>query len=438
MVQLKEITSPPRAARAVGERGKQAVPVAKSSSMPQTGLGLTGRGASARDAGTPPMHAGSHANRPRSNVGIRIQSSPAGTEEVSKASAATMAKSLDAVLHQHDRAAHGILKMQGEPKGHVDDAGKSVADNLVALQAQVRNLQDMLRFRDAALGAQAELRKQMNQLDGHSDPNRYGHWAQAASVNLEAVFQEAEAAVRDMQARLEGAPESDTDSDTEVFMDALSDWGPDLETGTETKERTEVEAEVEVSVAPVHSEPPKAAPSPAAGETDAPTQPAAIASSAEGSAPASPTHAASTAAAESTAALAQKAADEKRHDMAQALLSLRTMNMRYHVSGALELLGNVQAMDRKIQNLEQVLLTKDALLEGHDDLVEQLADETLSARLDPLQLKQWRAAAAMNPAAKFNELAASITDIQARMRNGVEHLTRIEGYSMAEIFPRSR
>lgn len=124
--------------------------------------------------------------------------------------------------------------------------------------------------------------------------------------------------------------------------------------------------------------------------------------------------------------------------MAQALLSLRTMNMRYHVSGVLELLGNVQAMGRKIQNLEQVLAAKDEMLEGYDDLVEQLADETLGARLDPRQLKQWRDAAAMDPAAKFNELAASISDIKARMRNGVEHLTMIEGYSRAEIFPSSR
>lgn len=441
MVQLTEIKSPPRVARSVADRGKEAVPEARPSSMPRTGLGLQGRAghqrASTGDGGMPPMHGGSHVNRPRSNVGIRIQSSPAGTEEVSKASVATVAKSLDPAIHQHDRAAQGILKMLGEPKGYVDDAEKSVSDNLAAVQAQVRNLQDMLRFRDAALGAQAELRKQMNQLDGHSNPGRYGHWAQAASVNLEAVFQDAEAAVRDMQARLEGAPESETDSDTDVFMDALSDWGSDLETGTETeaaketKESVEVEAEVEVTVAPVHSEPPKAAASPPAAEANAPTQPAA-------GAPASPKHAASTVAAESTAALAQQAADEKRHGMAQALLSLRTMNMRYHVSGVLELLGNVQAMGRKIQNLEQVLAAKDEMLEGYDDLVEQLADETLGARLDPRQLKQWRDAAAMDPAAKFNELAASISDIKARMRNGVEHLTMIEGYSRAEIFPSSR
>ncbi|GKT15085.1 hypothetical protein AVHY2522_06945 [Acidovorax sp. SUPP2522] len=450
MVHLKEITSPPRVAPSVAERGKQAVPAARSSSMPQTALALQGRAGHPRtstgDAGAPPTHAASHVNRPRSNVGIRIQSSPAGTGDVSKTSAATVAKSLDAVLHQHDRAAQGILKMWGEPKGYVDDAQKSVTDNLAAVQAQIRNLQDMLRFRDAALGAQAELRKEINQLDGHEQRERYNQWAQAASVNLEAVFQEAEAAVSAMQARLAGTPESDADSDTDVFMDALSDWDADLAmdteteaaTETETKESVEIEVEVEASVASIQSEPPKSAASPRVGEANASTQPVASASSTEGSAPASPTHVASTAAAESAAALAQRAADEKRHETAQALLSLRTMNMTYHVSGVLELLENVQAMGRKIQNLEQVLASRDELLQGHGDLVEQLADETVSARLDLRQFKQWRDAAAMNPGTKFSELAASISDIKARMRNGVEHLTTIEGYSMAEIFPRSR
>lgn len=461
MVHLKEITSPPRVARSVEERIPERAPQRRSNSMSAATLGLQGRALALQtkpeDSGPPPTRRPPPPKLSRP-AGVRHRE-PAVSGTAASASATRAAALAEARAGKakavavastgrsgpppventdawRDLAAAGILRMQR----YVGQPEKSVAENPAAMQIRIKRLQSMASLKADSLRFQSEMRKQMNGLDGSATPESYKKWVQAASVNLEAVFQTAEAAAREMHARLEVEPESDADSDTDVFMDARSDWDADLETHTEaeTEANESVQIDVEANVASTQSESPKSTASPRDGALIASTLPVASASSTEGSAPASPTHVASTAAAESAAALAQRAADEKRHEMAQALLSLRTMNMRYHVSGVLELLGNVQAMGRKIQNLEQVLATKDELLQGHGDLVEQLADETLSARLDPRQLKQWRDAAAMNPGAKFSELAASISDIKARMRNGVEHLTRIEGYFMEEIFPRSR
>ncbi|GKS85691.1 hypothetical protein AVMA1855_16085 [Acidovorax sp. SUPP1855] len=465
MVHIKEITSPPRVARSVEERIQEGAPQRRSTSMSAATLGLQGRALALQtkpeDSGPPPTRrppppklsrpAGARHREPAvSGTAASASATRAAAlaeARAGKAKAVAVASTgrsgpppVENTDAWRDLAAAGILRMQG----YVGQPEKSVAENPAAMQIRIKRLQSMASLKADSLRFQSEMRKQMNGLDGSATPESYKKWVQAASVNLEAVFQTAEAAAREAHARLEVEPESDADSDTDVFMDARSDWDADVETHTEaetdaaTEANESVQIDVEANVASTQSESPKSAASPRAGDVIASTQPVSSASSTEGSAPASPTHVASTAAAESTAALAQSAADEKRHETAQALLSLRTMNMRYHVSGVLELLENVQSMGRKIQNLEQVLATKDELLQGHGDLVEQLADETVSARLDPRQLKQWRDAAAMDPGAKFNELAASISDIKARMRNGVEHLTRIEDYSMAEIFPRSR
>jgi len=437
MVHNVDITSPKRVAPSDTERGKGIAPPSKSSSKPGMDGPLKGRGGA---QGKPIQdskkvvdhHPASHP-RPRSNTGIRIHSPKAGMEQAAKAAAISTAKALAEDDRRRDTAAQGILKMLGEPKRYVDDAGKSVEENLVSMQDHVENLQGMLQHRDAALSAQANLRMQMSRLDGHAEPERYESWAQAASINLEAVFQEAETAVRDMQARLSATRGSDADSDTDDYLDAQTDWSSEVEADTETLGDTQSRpitpqkqsVPVKAEAAPVRSEPRTTAPSLATIETprsDAPES----------------TPLDHTTATESPAALAQREADRGRHEMAEDLLALNSLNMGYHTSGALELVGNVRAMSRRIQDLEDVLAAKDEMLRGHADLVAQLDRETPAARLDWPQFKKWEAAAAVRPDQKFEELAASISAIKARMRNGVEHLTRMEGYTEAEIFPRSR
>ncbi|WCM94537.1 hypothetical protein M5C99_07480 [Acidovorax sp. NCPPB 2350] len=321
-----------------------------------------------------------------------------------------------------DRATQGIMKMQSEPKGYVDDPGKSAADNRAAMQAQLRNLQGMLKHKETALHVQAELQKLIKGLEGRLDPVHDKAWSPATSVDLEAVFKEAEAAVSDMQARLGKAPDADSDTEAE-FFDALSEFALD----------SDVDTNADTDAAQVQSEPPEATVSPRAGETSMPTPPADRDASVDATV-ISTDHVAGSAATESPSALSESAANAARDGMARDLLRLNTMYMGYHVSGVLDLVGNVRAMDRRIAKLEELLAQKEEMLQDHADLKEQLADPNLPARLEWSQFKLWRAAAEMRPEEKFDKLAASISNIRASMNRGVEALIWDKGYKMSEIF----
>ncbi|GKT24066.1 hypothetical protein [Acidovorax sp. SUPP3334] len=432
MVHIVDITPSKPVVRSDPVRGKEAVSSRKSSSMPGAGP-LKGRvgaqGTPAKDSGTATLHSAPH-SRPRSNTGIWIQSPKSGAEQASKTPAVGVAKPSANDIPRLDLAAKGILKISGQPMRYVDDKEKSAQENFAALRGHVENLQGMLKQRDAAFTAQAKLRMQLNHLDGHAEPERYESWAQAASVELEAAFQAAAAAVSSMQVRLDAGPDSGGDgSDTEDYLDAQADWSSDVDSDTEiaTPAKSEVspqkneDAPVKADALAARLEPQTKAADLAAVETSLPKGPES-------------TPIDKTTAAESPAELALEEADRSRHEMATDLLALSRLNMGHHTSGALDLVGNVRAMRRKIDALEKVLATKSHVLQGHADLVAQLNGEAPAGRLDWPQFKKWEAAAAVRPDEKFDELAKSVSAIKARMRNGMEHLTRIEGYTEAEIF----
>ncbi|SFE02788.1 hypothetical protein [Paracidovorax konjaci] len=417
-----------QAARSAPEPQQQ-VQARASSAKPGTTITLEGRSVTLQtnpeDSGAQPTRPAPRLSPPRSKTLPRAKSSASGMGEPPKAATprsdvqagkakakagaaparpAGPARQPEANTPEwRDWAAHVILKMHG----FVGGAGQPVADSTMSLEQRIRHLQGMQDLKPDVFQFQAELRQQMNGVDGHSEPARYGKWAQAASVDLETVFQKASA-----EAELHG-------SEPEVFVDALDEFAADTDKDTDAVQ--------------VRSGPPEAAARPRAGETDTPTPPADQDASVDATGVSSD-HAAGPAATESTPKLSESAQNALRDGMARDLLQLNTMNMGFFISGARDLLGNVRAMDRRIEDLKELLAQKEEMLQGHADLKKQLADPDLPARLEWPQFKRWRAAAEMRPEKKFDELAASIRDIQASMNRGVEHLVWKEGYRKAEIF----
>ncbi|WP_146749247.1 hypothetical protein [Paracidovorax anthurii] len=340
-----------------------------------------------------------------------------------------------------DSAAHGILKMER----FVSDAGKAAAGNQEEMQARIKTLKNMSLLRAEVFHFQAELRQQMSRLSEHSDKAQNESWVKATAVNLESVFQRAEAEVEAhaMPARQNTVPDADSDSDVfedarlEFDSDSDSDSDSDTEVDTEVSshEGTDIDAntDTDTDASQVQSEPPEATVSPRAGETSMPTPPADRDASVDATV-ISTDHVAGSAATEAPPELSESAANAVRDGMARDLLRLNTMYMGYHVSGVLDLVGNVRAMDRRIAKLEELLAQKEEMLQDHADLKEQLADPNLPARLEWSQFKLWRAAAEMRPEDKFDELAASISDIRASMNRGVEALIWDKGYKRSEIF----
>ncbi len=242
-VQRSKAPQPP-VARPVATPRDSAAPSARTSApRPGTAVPLAARaGGPPPGSASEPSHGLAHAaaprQRPRSNVPLRIRDAQAAAAGRGEA--------------YFDRAAMAITSVQHEPKHFPEPAGVADSAHRAALQARVARLQKMLGTREAALQTQAELRVQVGMLDGHADPARYASWAEAAALDLNAVFQESQDALRSMQAHLgrtqapapvpaagaasSGAADADPDIDEDAFVDAP----------TELAEAADSDADMEV------------------------------------------------------------------------------------------------------------------------------------------------------------------------------------------------
>ncbi|GKS88371.1 hypothetical protein [Acidovorax sp. SUPP2539] len=273
MVQLTEITSPPRVARSVEERIQEVAPQRRSSSMSAATLGLQGRALTLQtkpeDSGPPPTRRPPPPKLSRP-AGV-LHRGPAVSGTAASASATRAAELAEAragkakavaspgrsgpppvedTAQWRDVAAGAILKMEW----YVGDPGKSVSESPAAMQIRINRLLGMADLKADALRFQSEMRKQMNGVDGSAEPERYKNWVQAVSVNLEAVFQKAEvaaeAAAHGMQALLnavsEAGADSDSDSDTD-FLDASAEFVSDSDSDPGSDSDVELETEVDAA-----------------------------------------------------------------------------------------------------------------------------------------------------------------------------------------------
>ncbi|MDA8454840.1 hypothetical protein M4R22_08700 [Acidovorax sp. GBBC 3334] len=443
MAIITELVSP-RQTRSAPEPQNQSAPQRTSARMPGTIISISARPANPQPASesataqplrlsSPPPGARRNGRQPdTSDAAKATHAENLARARAEKAAVGqplrptpTVIKPPAKTITLFNQASEGIMAMHEEPKGYTDDAKKSAAQNRADMQAQVKNLQNMLMRKAEALRCQAVIRQWIKDAGDRLDPVHHKAWDPAASVDLEAVFREAEAAVLGMQARLGTAAEVESRSDSgleETFFDALMDFASDSDSDTEVETGSDTHAEAPQ----VRSESPEPEPEP---EPEIGSPARSTVSTAEVAGSAVP---------ESPLELAEKAANTQRDGMAHTLLSLQNVYMGYTTSGVLGLVGNVRAMKRKIERLEEVLDTREAMLQGHADLVKRLADETLPTRPEGSRLKLWREAAEMDPEALFKELATSISQIKARMRKGVEHLIYEEGYSKSEIFSKYR
>ncbi len=265
VVQRSKGPQPP-VARSVATPGDAAAPAARMSApRPGTAVPLAVRAGGPRPASAaePPLglaDAGAPPPRPRSNAPLRIRDAQAGTQ--GSVGVAPQAAAAGRGVAYFDRAALAITSMQHEPKHSPEPAGVADSAHRAALQARIARLQKMLGIREAALQTQAELRMQIGTLDGHADPARYASWAEAAALDLSAVFQESQDALRAMQSHLGrtpapapvpaagaasgGAADADSDIDEDAFVDAP----------TELAEAADSDAEMEVPGGRPHADAP--------------------------------------------------------------------------------------------------------------------------------------------------------------------------------------
>lgn len=262
---LQAVRPPASAAAAASARtlARTSVP------RPGTSVGIAARAGSTPPSGAPePTHGPEHAAatlpllppRSRSDAPLRSRAAEAGMHRPAGAAAAE-GRALGVAYF--DRAALALTSMQNEPKHCARPAGTADSAHRAALQARIARLQKMLTIRGAALQTQAELRVQFGMLDGHADPARYASWAEAAALDLNAVFQESQDALRSMQAHLgrtqapapvpaagaasSGAADADSDIDEDAFVDAP----------TELAEAADSDEDMEVPAGRPHADAPR-------------------------------------------------------------------------------------------------------------------------------------------------------------------------------------
>ena len=218
-----------QAARPPAGAGAADAPAVRTSApRPGTAVGLATRAGGTPPPGAPgPTHGNMHGNMhaaaplppqgPRSDAPLRGRTAEAGMHRPAGAAAPAAARGLGVAYF--DRAALALTSMQHEPKHCARPAGTTDSAHRAALQARIARLQKMLTVREAALQTQAGLRVRLAALDGRADPVRYASWARAAALDLSAVFQESQDALRAMQSAGSGT-EDDSDIDEDAFVDA--------------------------------------------------------------------------------------------------------------------------------------------------------------------------------------------------------------------------